>query len=97
MSINIKRPETVELVRKLATLRGEGLTETIHRVLGEAYEHAAADAATHKAAEREARNKKMRAEVAEIQARVKAAIGTTGIVDPRLWKEILYDADGLPR
>jgi hypothetical protein len=32
MSINIKRPETVELVRKLAQLRGEGLTQTIHDV-----------------------------------------------------------------
>lgn len=96
MSINIKRPETVELVRKLAHLRGEGLTETIHRVLGEAYDHAAAEAATLKAAEREARNKKMRADVAEIQARVKAYSGTTGPVDPRPWRDILYDEDGLP-
>jgi hypothetical protein len=96
MSINIKRPETVELVRKLASLRGEGLTQTIHHVLGEAYERAAAEAARLKASEKAERLEKMMASVAEIQARVKAYSGTLGPVDPRPWKEILYDEDGLP-
>jgi hypothetical protein len=96
MSINIKRPETVELVRKLAQLRGEGLTQTIHEVLSTVYERAASDMAKIEEQDREERIAKMRAGVAEIQARVKAYSGTTGPVDPRPWKEILYDEDGLP-
>ena len=96
MSINIKRPETVELVRKLAHLRGEGLTQTIHEVLSSAYERAAADAAKLEAAVKAKRNATMLAKVAEIQARVKAYSGATGPIDPRPWKEILYDEDGLP-
>jgi hypothetical protein len=94
MSINIKRPETVELVRKLAQLRGEGLTQTVHFVLGEAYERAAADAAALKAAEKAKKMAKMLVAVAEIQARVKAEYK---VIDPRPWKEILYDEDGLPQ
>jgi hypothetical protein len=97
MSINIKRPETVELVRKLASLRGEGLTQTIHEVLSTAYERAAADAAALEAANKAERIEKMRSSVAAIQAKVKASIGTLGPVDPRPWKEILYDEDGLPQ
>lgn len=96
MSINIKRPETVELVRKLAQLRGEGLTQTIHEVLNSAYERAGADAARVNAANEAERILKMRAGVAEIQARVKKYSGTLGPIDPRPWKEILYDVDGLP-
>jgi hypothetical protein len=94
MSINIKRPETVELVRKLAELRGEGLTQTVHHVLGEAYERAAADAEQLKAAEKIEKIKKMTSAVAAIQARVKAEYK---VVDPRPWKEILYDEVGLPQ
>jgi hypothetical protein len=97
MSINIKRPETVELVRKLASLRGEGLTQTIHEVLSSAYERAAADAARLKALEKAEKIKKMNTAVAEIQARVKAGMGTLGPIDPRPWKEILYDDNGLPQ
>jgi antitoxin VapB len=93
MSINIKRPETVELVRKLAELRGEGLTQTIHEVLSAAYERAATDAAKLEAATKAERLAKMLASVAEIQARV----SKYKIIDPRPWKEILYDEDGLPQ
>jgi hypothetical protein len=97
MSINIKRPETVELVRKLASLRGEGLTQTIHKVLGEAYEQAAKERAHLKAAQQAEKIEKMNASIAEIQAKVKAGMGALGPIDPRPWKEILYDKDGLPQ
>jgi hypothetical protein len=93
MSINIKRPETVELVRKLAHLRGEGLTQTIHEVLTTAYEHAASNKANLEALSKVERVAKMRAGVAEIQERV----ATYKVVDDRPWKDILYDSDGLPR
>lgn len=93
MSINIKRPETVELVRKLAQLRGEGLTQTIHEVLSSAYERAAGDAAQLEAMNRAERIAKMREGVAALQARVATYI----VVDPRPWKEILYDDNGLPQ
>jgi hypothetical protein len=96
MSINIKRPETVELVRKLASLRGEGLTQTIHHVLGEAYERAAKDSIHLKATQQAEKIAKMNASIAEIQAKVKEYSGTLGQIDPRPWKEILYDDDGLP-
>jgi hypothetical protein len=96
MSINIKRSETVELVRKLAQLRGEGLTQTIHEVLSTAYERAAADSARLPVAERAEKLERMNAAVAGIQARVKEHSGTTGPIDPRPWKEILYDEDELP-
>jgi hypothetical protein len=96
MSINIKRPETVELVRKLAHLRGEGLTQTIHEVLRAAYEHAAVETERLELDEKVARAEKMRAAVAEIQERVKQYSGTLGPIDPRPWKEILYDEHGLP-
>ena len=97
MSINIKRPETVELVRKLAELRGEGLTQTIHAVLSSTYERAAADAARLQALQKAEKLECMNAAVAEIQAKVKAGMGALGPIDPRPWKEILYDEDGLPQ
>jgi hypothetical protein len=96
MSINIKRPETVELVRKLAQLRGEGLTQTIHEVLSTAYERAAGEAQRLELDEKIAQSEKMRAAVFEIQERVKQYSGTLGPIDPRPWKEILYDENGLP-
>lgn len=96
MSINIKRPETVELVRKLASLRGEGLTQTIHEVLSSAYEQAASDAVQLHALKRAEKVERLNAAVAESQARVRAGMGALGPLDPRPWKEILYDQDGLP-
>lgn len=97
MSINIKRPETVELVRKLAQLRGEGLTQTVHEVLSSAYERAAGDAARLHALQKAEKLERMNAAVAQIQAKVKAGMGVLGPIDPRPWREILYDEDGLPQ
>jgi hypothetical protein len=93
VSITIKRPETVELVRKLVQLRGEGLTQTIHEVLSCAYERAAADAAELQELNRAERIAKMRKGIAALQARV----ATYKVVDPRPWKKILYDENGLPQ
>jgi hypothetical protein len=96
MSINIKRPETVELVRKLAHLRGEGLTQTIHEVLSAAYENAESDAAHLRKAARTEKAEEAKAAIAAIHAKMKEYSGTTGPVDSRPWKEILYDDGGLP-
>jgi antitoxin VapB len=83
MALNIKDRETDRLVRQLAALTGEGITEAVKVAVRERIER-----------EQRARGKASAAELMAIARRIAAAPDR----DPRTPDEILgYDERGLPR
>ena len=81
MALNIKDPETDELVRRLAEMTGEKITEVVKISVKERLDR-----------EQQARGK---ASLEEIMA-IAREIASLPVVDPRSPEEMLYDEHGLP-
>ena len=81
MALNIKDPETDELVRRLAEMTGEKITEVVKISVKERLDR-----------EQQARGK---ASLEEIMA-IAREIASLPVVDPRSLEEMLYDEHGLP-
>lgn len=82
MALNIKDPETDLMVRELAELTGEKITDAVK-------------AAVRDRLNKE-RRRRDRGDVDRIQAIVRA-YQSKPVVDPRAPDDALYDRDGLPR
>ena len=81
MALNIKDPETDELVRRLAEMTGEKITEAVRISVKERLDR-----------EQQVRGK---ASLEEIMA-IAREIASLPVVDPRSPEEMLYDEHGLP-
>jgi antitoxin VapB len=82
MALNIKDAETDRLVRHLAELTGEGITDAVKKAVSEKL------AREHRRRERGSWDR--------IRAIVRA-YNAKPVVDPRTPEEMLYDEHGLPR
>jgi antitoxin VapB len=82
MPLNIRNRETTALARELATLKGKGITETIHEALENERVRIGAD--------REARVAEKRAFLQALHRRM-AAIPRTGLVADKAFMDSLYD------
>jgi hypothetical protein len=83
MGINIKHAEVERDIRELARTRGTSLTDAIGLAVRAELER---DAAARRTAEFDAIIRKAQALAREAE-----------IIDPRPYREIIYDEDGLPK
>ena len=83
MGISIKHDEYERLIRQLATERGTSLTEAVGLAVRHELDR------TPKPEIEESFMERVR--------RAQAIVAAAPILDPRPYKEILYDEDGLPR
>jgi len=82
MALNIKDPETDELVRRLADLTGEKITDAVKTAVRERLDREAAN--------------RGRASLSRLMA-IARRVAAKPVVDPTPPDEMLHDEHGLPR
>lgn len=91
MNLNIKNPETYELVKELAVMKGLSLTSTVKLAVQKEIEREKAEREKANQTPRPSRSEILQAFAREYTKRVKNPIHSWEI------DKLLYDEDGLPK